>query len=88
MLLQVVLCAYAHGIVSRRAIARCVSTLGTDVARLFAGVLAVCGQRGLIGREMCPIDGVKLAAVEPDLRSPQDEITAISSRFGRRTCFC
>jgi len=84
MLLQVVLCAYAHGIVSRRAIARAcedhvtfialsgaaaphfttiahfVSTLGTDVARIFAGVLAVCDQQGLIGREMFAIDGVKL----------------------------
>ncbi|MEP6622379.1 MAG: transposase [bacterium] len=84
MLLQVVLCAYAHGIVSSRAIARAcdahvpfialcgasaphfttighvVSTMGTDVARVFAGVLAVCDQQGLIGREMFAIDGVKL----------------------------
>ena len=84
MLLSVVLCAYAHGIVSSRAIARAcedhvtfmalcgastphfttiahfVSTRGPEVARVFAGVLAVCDQQGLIGREMFAIDGVKL----------------------------
>ncbi len=70
MLLQVVLCAYAQGIVSSRAIARAceehvtfialcgastphfttiarfVSTSGAEVARVFAGVLAVCGSAG------------------------------------------
>ncbi len=41
-------------------IAKFVSTLGTDIARVFAAVLAVCDQQGLIGREMFAIDGVKL----------------------------
>jgi len=41
-------------------IARFVSTLGPDIARVFAAVLAVCDQQGLIGREMFAIDGVKL----------------------------
>ena len=36
------------------------NSLGPDVARVFAGVLAVCDQQGLIGREMFAIDGVKL----------------------------
>ena len=84
MLLTVVLCAYAHGIVSSRAIERLcrehvtfialcgetaphfttiaqfVSTLGPDIAHVFAAVLAICDQQGLIGREMFAIDGVKL----------------------------
>ena len=41
-------------------IAKFVSTLGDDIARVFAAVLAVCDQQGLIGREMFAIDGVKL----------------------------
>lgn len=41
-------------------IAKFVSTLGADIARVFAAVLAVCDQQGLIGREMFAIDGVKL----------------------------
>lgn len=84
VLLQVVLCAYARGVVSSRGIAalcqdhvtfialcgdqaphfttiaRFVRTLGADSARVFAAVLAVCDQQGLIGREMFAIDGVKL----------------------------
>ncbi|CAN5400435.1 hypothetical protein BH09GEM1_BH09GEM1_28210 [soil metagenome] len=81
MLFQVVLCAYARGIVSSRAIARArgdhvtflalcgaaaphfttiahfVSTLGDDIVPVFAGVLPVCDQHGLIGREMFASDG-------------------------------
>jgi transposase len=84
MLLAVVLCAYAHGVVSSRGIERLcrehvtfialsgdtaphfttiaqfVSTLGDDIARVFAAVVAVCDRQGLIGREMFAIDGVKL----------------------------
>lgn len=84
VLLNVVLCAYARGVVSRRAIARLceghvtfiarcgartphfttiarfVSTLGPDIAPVFAAVLTVCDQQGLIGRELFAIDGVKL----------------------------
>jgi transposase len=84
MLLAVVLCAYAHGVVSSRGIERLcrehvtfialcgdsaphfttiaafVSTLGEDIARVFAAVVAVCDRQGLIGREMFAIDGVKL----------------------------
>jgi transposase len=41
-------------------IAKFVSTLGPDIARVFAAVLAVCDQQGLIGRSMFAIDGVKL----------------------------
>lgn len=93
MLLTVVLCAYAHGGVSSRAIerlcrehvtfialcgdtaphfttlARFVSTLGPDIAHVFAAVLAICDQQGLIGREMFAIDGVKLASNASKRRS-------------------
>lgn len=41
-------------------IADFVSTLGADIARVFAAVLAICDREGLIGREMFAIDGVKL----------------------------
>ncbi len=41
-------------------IAKFVSSLGEDIARVFAAVLAVCDAQGLIGREMFAIDGVKL----------------------------
>lgn len=41
-------------------IAEFVSTLGDDIARVFAAVLAICDRQGLIGREMFAIDGVKL----------------------------
>jgi len=41
-------------------IAQFVSTLDDDIAKVFAGVLAVCDAQGLIGREMFAIDGVKL----------------------------
>ena len=82
-LLQVVLFAYARGMVSSRAIARAceehvtfialcgdqaphfttiahfISTLGDDIARVFAAVLAICDSQGLIGRELFAIDGVK-----------------------------
>ena len=93
MLLQVVLCAYAHGIVSSRGIARAcedhvtfialcgdtrphvttiahfISTLGEDIARVVAAVLAVCDRQGLIGREMFAIDGVKLPSHASKRRS-------------------
>ncbi|MDQ2665072.1 MAG: transposase [Gemmatimonadota bacterium] len=84
MLFQVVLCAYAHGIVSSRGIARAcedhvtfmalcgataphfttiahfISPLGDGLVPVFAAVLAVCDEQGLIGRAMFAIDGVKL----------------------------
>jgi transposase len=41
-------------------IAKFVSSLGEDIARVFAAVLAVCDTQGLIGPEMFAIDGVKL----------------------------
>jgi len=41
-------------------IAHFVSTLGDQIAPIFAAVLAVCDRQGLIGREMFAIDGVKL----------------------------
>ncbi|HEY0778165.1 MAG TPA: IS1182 family transposase [Gemmatirosa sp.] len=93
MLLTVVLCAYAHGVVSSRGIERLcrehvtflalcgdtaphfttlaqfVSTLGSDIAHVFAAVLAICDQQGLIGREMFAIDGVKLPSHASKRRS-------------------
>jgi transposase len=93
MLLKVVLCAYAHGIVSSRGIeracrehvtfialcgdtaphfttiARFVSTLGSDIARVFGAVVAICDAQGLIGREMFAIDGVKLPSNASKQRS-------------------
>jgi len=93
MLLKVVLRAYAHGIVSSRAIERLgqehvpsialsgdsaphfttlanfVSTLGGDIAHVFAAMLAVCDAQGLIGREMFAIDGVKLPSNASKQRS-------------------
>ncbi|MEP6780105.1 MAG: transposase, partial [Gemmatimonadaceae bacterium] len=50
-------------------IARFVSTLGDDIATVFAGVLAVCDAQGLIGREMFAIDGVKLPSNASKQRS-------------------
>ena len=41
-------------------IAGFVSSLGDDIARIFAQVLFICDKQGLIGREMFAIDGVKL----------------------------
>lgn len=41
-------------------IARFVSTLGDEIAAVFAAVVAVCDAQGLITREMFAIDGVKL----------------------------
>lgn len=41
-------------------IAHFVSTLGAEIAHVFAGVVALCDAQGLIGREMFAIDGVKL----------------------------
>ncbi len=41
-------------------IAGFVSSLGEDIARVFAQILHVCDKQGLIGREMFAIDGVKL----------------------------
>ena len=53
-------------------IARFVSTRGADIAKVFAGVLAVCDAEGLIGREMFAIDGVKL----PSNASKQRSVTS------------
>lgn len=41
-------------------IAHFVSTMGEDIAHVFAAVVAICDVQGLIGREMFAIDGVKL----------------------------
>jgi hypothetical protein len=41
-------------------IAQFVSTLGEQIAPIFAAVLAVCDRQGLIGSEMFAIDGVKM----------------------------
>lgn len=93
MLLKVILCAYAEGVVSSRGIERLcrehvtfialsgdtaphfttlaafVSSLGDDVTQLFAQVLYLCDQQGLIGRQMFAIDGVKLPSNASKARS-------------------
>ena len=50
-------------------IAHFVSTLGADIAPIFAAVLAVCDAQGLIGRERFAIDGVKLPSNASKQRS-------------------
>ena len=50
-------------------IADFVSTLGADIAHVFAAVLAICDREGLIGREMFAIDGVKLPSNASKQRS-------------------
>ena len=50
-------------------IAQFVSTLGDDIARVFAAVVAICDAHGLIGREMFAIDGVKLPSNASKRRS-------------------
>ncbi|HUE47065.1 MAG TPA: transposase, partial [Aestuariivirgaceae bacterium] len=50
-------------------IAEFVSTLGEDIARVFAAVVAICDREGLIGREMFAIDGVKLPSNASKRRS-------------------
>ena len=50
-------------------IAHFVSTLGDDIARVFAAVLAICDAEGLIGRELFAIDGVKLPSNASKRRS-------------------
>ena len=49
--------------------AQFISTLGEDIAHVFAAVLAVCDQQGVIGREMFAIDGVKLPSHASKQRS-------------------
>ena len=43
--------------------------MGPDIAHVFAAVLAICDQQGLIGREMFAIDGVKLPSNASKRRS-------------------
>jgi hypothetical protein len=50
-------------------IANFVSTLGEDIARVFAAALAICDRQGLLGREMFAIDGVKLPSNAAKSRS-------------------
>jgi transposase len=50
-------------------IAHFVSTLGEDIAHVFAAVVAICDAQGLIGREMFAIDGVKLPSNASKQRS-------------------
>ena len=50
-------------------IAQFVSTLGPDIARVFAAVVAICDAQGLISREMFAIDGVKLPSNAAKQRS-------------------
>ena len=50
-------------------IANFVSTLGEDIAQVFAVVLAICDRQGLLGREMFAIDGVKLPSNAAKSRS-------------------
>jgi len=50
-------------------IAEFVSTLGEEIVRVFAAVVAICDHEGLIGREMFAIDGVKLPSNASKQRS-------------------
>jgi transposase len=50
-------------------LAHFVSTLGPEIAHLFAAVVAICDAQGLIGREMFAIDGVKLPSNASKQRS-------------------
>ena len=50
-------------------LARFVSVLGEDIARVFGAVLSICDAQGLIGREMFAIDGVKLPSNASKARS-------------------
>ena len=50
-------------------IAECVSTLGDDIARVFAAVVTICDHEGLIGRQMFAIGGVKLPSNASKRRS-------------------
>jgi transposase len=50
-------------------IADFVSTLGDEIAHVFAAVLAICDRQGLLGREMFAIDGVKLPSNAAKSRS-------------------
>jgi transposase len=50
-------------------IAHFVSTLGEEIAHVFAAVVAICDRQGLIGREMFAIDGVKLPSNASKQRS-------------------
>jgi transposase len=50
-------------------IAHFVSTVGDDIARVFAAVVAICDTHGLISREMFAIDGVKLPSNAAKQRS-------------------
>ena len=56
-------------------VAHFISTLGDDIAKVFAAVLAICDGQGLLGREMFAIDGIKLPS------------NAAKSRSGTRTDF-
>ena len=50
-------------------IAHFVSTVGDEIAHVFAAVVAICDRQGLIGREMFAIDGVKLPSNASKQRS-------------------
>ena len=50
-------------------IAHFVSTVGDEIAHVFAAVVAICDAQGLIGREMFAIDGVKLPSNASKQRS-------------------
>ena len=75
-------------------IARFVSTLGPDIARVFAAVLAVCDQQGLIGREMFAIDGVKLpsnaskhrSGTRADFARQAEKLEAAATTMVQRHC--
>ena len=50
-------------------IAQFISTVGDEIAPVFAMVVAICDRQGLIGREMFAIDGVKLPSNASKQRS-------------------
>lgn len=59
-----------RGLVDRsRAPHHCSHRIGDALARVFAAVLAICDQQGLIGQEMFAIYGVKLPNDSPLIQS-------------------
>ena len=75
-------------------LAKFVSTLGEDIARVFAAVLAVCDAQGLIGREIFAIDSVKLpsnaskhrSGTRADFARQAEQLEAAATTMVHRHC--
>ncbi|MGC3525907.1 hypothetical protein [Pseudomonas aeruginosa] len=65
-------------------IAKFVSQLGEQVEALFAQVLVTCNAQGLIGGELCAIDGVKLPShASKECSSTHEELRQRAVRLER-----